>query len=164
VGYSRSPVTAKEVREALMSYLADCAGKSEEPASETAAFCTVLTSRLNPDYSGLRPWDALDAKTKFRAQVLAQLNKLTAEGVLVKRGERRGVHFFTPEAAQHHDEDRERRRAGCTEKTARTAAVRVRLAHLRFSDTGTSQNTISLELDDWEALVSLAENGKALHR
>jgi hypothetical protein len=160
----RSPVTAKTVRTEIQAYLGECAEKNEIPVSETYQFWRLLENRLGINYAGMRNHDQYDAVSKFRSQVLAQLNKLVVYGELEKRGDRRHLHFYVPEAAKAHDKLKEENTRKHREARQRTAGIKLRLEELGIHPRSFSSFPVQLDDENWEKLLDLAENGKALHR
>lgn len=152
-------VKPKEIRDALLAYLDECAEKGVQPADETYEFYRVMDKRLGMDYGALYAWDRARAENKFKVQVLAQLNSLAKEGRLVKTGERRDIRFYTPEGAQRAAAEAAAAHREYLAQEQRITAIRTRLALLSIGEFGRG-SVITLGLHGWEELLDLAEDGK----
>jgi hypothetical protein len=156
-------VTADEVRAALSVYLDECARLGTEPVAETYTWYQLMRERLRMDFSGLNHWSRETAEKKFNSQVLTQLNNLVKSGRLVKRHVYQNTVFYTPAKAAALDRAVTAREQAAEQERQRALTIRLRLDALGvFPLTG--HGNITLSLDDWHKLVTLAENGTALRR
>lgn len=157
-------VTADDVRAALNDYLDDCAEKREEPVIETYRWYRIMGEQLHVDFSGLNRWSQVTAAKKFNVQVLTQLNNLVKSGRLVKRKQYQNTLFYTPAKAKALDEARAAQEQAAEQVLQRALTIRLRLEELGLSPKDSGGTTVTLSLDDWHQLVTLAENGTALRR
>jgi hypothetical protein len=156
-------VKPETIRVTLRTYLAGCEAKGEEPVSETYQFCQLAKNALKIDFSELRKWDQSSAAAKFQAQVLGALNKLAADGLLVKvldRSPRRVLRFITPQAAKHRDEQELAAQAAAYRYAMQVQGLGDRLRALGVDPLVQSGAPIRLDTEDWEILVRLAERAK----
>lgn len=151
----------KLVRQKLAGYLADCEAAGIAPADTTHEFYRKMEDRVPLGMESLTQWQARDARSRFQQQVLRELNLLADQGLLVKRGDRRNLHFYTPAAAQAADMAEAQRRMDADTTQAREHGIWERLEAIGLEPLVRSGTSIRLDTGDWEALVALAEKGKA---
>lgn len=145
------------VRAVLAQYLEACEAAGEEPVSETHSFYQLMEKRIPLDTGELPVWTKMRAAERLRVQVLRELNLLAAKGVLVKRGDRRDLRFYTPAAAKAADEREEDRQHAAETVRSATFRARNRLQALGFDPLIGSGADIRLDLDDWVLLLKMAE-------
>jgi predicted LPLAT superfamily acyltransferase len=154
-------VDAKKLRAALTAYLEECAEAGKRPASRTADFYQAMEERMETGIGGLDPWARDEARKRFSAQVLRELNLRAGTGELVKRGHRgslEGVRFYTPQAlAEAAAREQAAKEAGLALESRRSQ-VRRRLEALGLEPDAAGE--ILLDTGDWETLVHLAERGR----
>lgn len=157
-------VHADTVKAALNDYLTECAQKNEEPVTETYRWYAVMRERLHMNFSGLNRWSAETAAKKFNIQVLTQLNNLVKSGRLVKRKQYQNALFYTPAKAAEIDRAQAKQEQAAEQALQQALTIRLRLEELRLTPKDSGGTTVTLSLDDWHRLVTLAENGTALRR
>lgn len=108
--------------------------------------------------------DERAATEKFTGQVRRALNKLAADGTLVKQSDGHTARFYTPDALARHQDEQQRREA-----EQQALAVRVRDLRGRFRELGitgvsfSSNGRLTMDLDVATALVELAERATAIY-
>lgn len=156
----KSKATAVEVRTALDTYLKACQAQGEQPEDRSYQITQILEAALGVSYSELRRWDVQEAQTRFAGQVRRALVQLASEGVLIKRGDRNNIRYYTPEVAAQHDAAAEQRRQDRATTAERRDNVSQRLQALELDVYRTAPGgDIRLEPDAWEKLLDLAEKG-----
>lgn len=166
---SKAEFTAAEVLTAVRAWLAaGAAGDFELTHRELGE----LQRLAGFDVFGVRnSWDRTRAEDKFSGQVKRALDKVAAEGALVRIGKNQtlptggwssGVHYFTPAAAEQADRERQEREAGREAERARWTALHEALAALGFENCRHTSDGLVLDLDRWEKLVQLARQGTEL--
>ncbi|HEY1700783.1 MAG TPA: hypothetical protein VGG75_13805 [Trebonia sp.] len=156
-------VHADIIKAALSDYLNECAKDNQEPVAETYAWYQLMRERLHMDYSGLRRWDQEASEKKFNGQVLTQLNTAVRSGQLVKRKQYQNVLFYTPARAQEIDGAQATQEQAAEQALQRALTIRLRLEKLGTEPYQAGAG-LTLSLDDWHRLVTLAENGTARRR
>jgi hypothetical protein len=94
-------------------------------------------------------------------QALRAVNALVADGTLAKTGSGRDAQYMTPRVQQARQAEAGRAGQRMQELRENWWQAKMRLAALGLADTGDSELTIRLDLPGWEALLDLAEAGKA---
>lgn len=150
----------KVVRQQLAGYLAESGKLGLEPVNETWRFYRLMEDRVPLGLDTLSQWAAAAARTRFQTQVLRELNLLAGKGVLVKRGDRKDLRFYTPAAAKAVDEAKDSAQRQRAERRTAEGVVRDRLAALGCEPLVQSGAGVRLDLEDWERLLNLAEKGK----
>ena len=161
MSYRRPLADSKEVRAQLEAYFKECSDAGTKPHSETFRLYAEIENRVKPPIDGLASWNRQQARNRFNNQVLRMLNNMVSDGMLVKRGDRRDLHFYTPEAAAEHDRAESDRAAAAAEQMRRTQEVSRKLTQLGVLPLVRSGAPVSLDLEDWEILVRLAEKGQS---
>jgi hypothetical protein len=152
------PVAVPEdIRRVLEDYLGECAQSGEAPASHTYQFYRVAQERLHVSYAGMTLWEAQDAETRFKYQVLRALDKLAADGVLVRQGAKRDLRFLTPAAAAALDREEAEARRLKEARLDRAKDIAGRLRALDLDVLVSSGVPVRLDPGDWEKLLDLAE-------
>lgn len=154
--------TPDDIRAALSGYLDECRQNGKVPATSVNGYARELEKRLQLNWTG-PSWGQAEAAKRFQAQVRAQLNNLARDGVLIKEVRNRLSRFYTPAAARQLDEIEKKRQRQLEETRELRVRLRERLGALGITGTG-SFRSIDISLNDWDRLVTLAENGTALRR
>jgi hypothetical protein len=155
------PVAHPEsIRAALVRYLDECAERGILPGETTHMFYRVVRERLRISYAGMTRWEEHDTENRFRYQVLRALDKLAADGLLVRHGERRSLRFLTPAASAALEASEAEARRLKEERLARAKDIAGRLYALDLDVLVNSGVPVRLDPGDWEKLLDLAEAGR----
>lgn len=157
---NKEKATAEEVRAALKAYLYESAELGLEPVRENTRFTDVLEKRLGIDYSRMRPFGRRDAEKRFHTQVMYALNKLAAQGVLVKVRTSRGLLFLLPAEAERRKQASAENARLHQEARDHVAKVKERLRALDITPSVTSNYPVQLSAGDWDKLLDLAEHAE----
>lgn len=151
----------EDIRTVLEDYLRECAEKGEAPGNQTYQFYRIAQERLHVSYAGMPLWEGRDAQTRFKFQVLRTLDKIAADGILVRRGMRRDLRFLTPAAAAALDREEAETRRQKEARLDRAKDIAGRLQALDLTVLASSGIPVRLDPGDWEKLLDLAEYGRA---
>jgi hypothetical protein len=150
-----SAPTAAQVREALREYVKDLSCAVE---ADYTLFNPLARQLLGVDHLEQRDRGEREA---FAGQVRRGLNKLAADGTLVKISDGHRAEYRTPAVHEQLQREEEQRETAQAAWQARVTTLRQRIRALGIGGVNyTDRNRMVMDMDMVEALVALAEAGR----